>query len=36
MQTEYLKEAYGLLFEIETRVRQYIERTMQDTYGVGW
>ncbi|MFC2947663.1 hypothetical protein [Virgibacillus sediminis] len=36
METEYMKEAYGLLFEIETGLSQYIEQTMEETYGIGW
>ncbi|MFC2948129.1 Swt1 family HEPN domain-containing protein [Virgibacillus sediminis] len=36
MQTEYMKEAYGLFFEIETGLSQYIEQTMEKAYGVGW
>lgn len=28
MEIEYMKEAYGLLFEIEIGLRKYIERTM--------
>jgi len=31
-----MKEAYGLLFEIENTLRQFIERSMQTTYGIGW
>lgn len=34
--TEFMKEAYGVLYEIETGLRQYIELTMKTTYGVGW
>ncbi|MFC3040411.1 Swt1 family HEPN domain-containing protein [Virgibacillus xinjiangensis] len=36
MKTEYMKEAYGLLFEIETGLSQYIEQTMEKTFGIGW
>ncbi|MFC3040409.1 hypothetical protein ACFOGI_09075 [Virgibacillus xinjiangensis] len=36
METEYMKEAYGLLFEIETGLIEYIEQTMEETYGIGW
>ncbi|SFA75922.1 hypothetical protein SAMN04488072_101431 [Lentibacillus halodurans] len=34
--TEFMKETYGALNEIETGLRQYIELTMITTYGVGW
>ncbi|MFC2948507.1 hypothetical protein [Virgibacillus sediminis] len=36
MKTEYMKEAYGLLYELETGLGQYIEMTMEKTYGIGW
>jgi len=36
MKTEFMKEAYGLLYEIENILRRYIEQTMQKEYGSGW
>ncbi|SFE50444.1 hypothetical protein SAMN05216238_1219 [Lentibacillus persicus] len=36
MQTEFMKQAYGLVYEIENCLRRYIEQTMQKEYGVGW
>ncbi|WP_232217796.1 Swt1 family HEPN domain-containing protein [Virgibacillus sp. SK37] len=33
---ELMKNAYGLLYEIENSLRSYIHRKMEDYYGIHW
>ncbi|RKQ32306.1 hypothetical protein [Oceanobacillus halophilus] len=36
MHVEFMKEAYGLLYEIENLLREEIETIMIRKYGIGW
>lgn len=36
IQTEFMKEAYGLFYKIETTLRQIIESRMKEEYGIDW
>jgi hypothetical protein len=36
IEVEYMSRAYAMLYEIENTMRKFIQRRMEDTYGLTW